>query len=119
VKDAAALIKIANSERKTVPVRSPAVSTPRPGTVNASLEPCGGDLPPCYVAARESGGRYDAYNPTGCGGTGCYGKWQFGGFWAGRLGLPLDIRHATPAEQDNAARILWNHGRGCSNWAAC
>jgi len=92
-----------------------------PATVSASSSgPCGGsDYPPCYVAQRESGNRYDAYNPTGCGGSGCYGRWQFGGFWAGRLGLPADIRNATPAEQDAAARALWNGGRGCSNWAAC
>jgi hypothetical protein len=70
----------------------------------------------------ESGGRYDAWNPTGCvgmGRIGCYGKWQFGLFWSGKLGLPADYHRWTPRLQDEAARILWANGRGCSNWAAC
>jgi len=88
----------------------------------ASLYPCGGDLPPCWVAQQESGGSYSAFNANGCtlnGRSGCYGKWQFGWFWGGKLGLPLDLSTATPEQQDNAARILWNGGRGCSNWSAC
>lgn len=80
---------------------------------------CGGDLPPCYVMHRESGGSYTAYNPRGCGGHACYGKWQFSGAWAGKLGLPVDIGSATPVEQDAAARALWAGGAGCSNWDAC
>lgn len=93
---------------------------PPPATISPSLEPCGGtDYPPCYVAARESGGDYGAYNPHGCDGHGCYGKWQFSGAWACRLGLPCDLATATPEQQDNAARILWNGGAGCSNWGAC
>lgn len=80
---------------------------------------CGGDLPPCYVMQRESGGSYTAFNPTGCGGSSCYGKWQFSGEWAGKLGLPADLSQATPEQQDTAARILWNNGAGCSNWGAC
>lgn len=82
-----------------------------------ALEPCGGDLPSCSIVARESGGDYNAVNPTGCGGNGCYGKYQFSGAWAGRLGLPLDLRTATPAQQDAAARELWRNGAGCSNWS--
>lgn len=72
---------------------------------------CGGDLPPCWVMNRESGGNLNAYNPTGCGGRGCYGKWQ------------CDPRtcsgHGTEAQQDAEAAALWDHGRGCSHWAAC
>lgn len=92
----------------------------------ASFQPCGGDYPPCWRVATESGGNYSAYNRTGCTATiggvhyvGCWGKWQFGFFWAGRLGLPADITTSTPAQQDEAARLLWNHGAGCSNWSAC
>jgi hypothetical protein len=81
--------------------------------------PCGGDLPPCYVVQRESGGTWDAYNPTGCSGTGCWGPYQFGGFWAGKLGLPSDLSTTTKEQWVNAARLLWNHGAGCGNWAAC
>lgn len=81
--------------------KSPATTTGR----------CGGDLPPCWVMMRESGGNIHAYNPTGCGGRGCYGKWQ------------CDPRSCdgtgTEAEQDAEARRLWDHGRGCSHWAAC
>lgn len=92
-------------------------------TGKVSDQPCGGtDYPPCWrvgINGTESGGRYDAYNPTGCSGTGCFGKYQFGGFWAGKLGLPIDIARASPWEQDNAARILWDKGRGCGNWSAC
>ncbi len=84
-----------------------------------SLQPCGGDLPPCHVKQRESGGNYNAINPTGCGGRGCFGAWQFSGEWACKLGLPCDLATATPEQQDEAARILWRGGAGCSNWAAC
>ena len=85
----------------------------------ASFEPCGGQYPPCWRVQTESRGQYGAYNPSGCGGNGCYGKWQFSGAWAGKLGLPSDIAHATPQQQDNAARLLWAGGQGCSNWEAC
>lgn len=88
--------------------------------------PCGGELyPPCYVADRESGNQYfrsdgsPVVNPTGCSGTACWGRWQFGGFWSCHFGLSCDIAHWSPAEQDYAARTLWDHGRGCGNWAAC
>lgn len=95
----------------------PGVGAPSPTLV--SLEPCGGDLPPCVVKQRESGGDYGAYNPTGCNGLGCFGAWQLSGEWAGKLGLPMDLSTATPEQQDNAARLLWNGGAGCSNWSAC
>lgn len=80
---------------------------------------CGGDLPPCWVLDRESGhndgdpNTYDinAYNPTGCGGAGCYGKWQCDPSSCDGTG--------TEEEQDAEARRLWNGGAGCSNWAAC
>lgn len=85
--------------------------------------PCGGVLyPPCFVAQRESGNQYfradgsPIINPTGCSGAACFGRWQFGGFWACHWGLPCDIAHWTPAQQDYAARMLWNGGRGSSNW---
>lgn len=84
-----------------------------------SLEPCGGRYPPCWVAQRESGGSYAAFNAGGCGGNSCYGKWQFSGAWAGKLGLPDDLATATPAQQDEAAAQLWAGGAGCSHWAAC
>lgn len=86
--------------------------------------PCDGDLPPCWrIIGTESGGRWDAYNPGGCASHGvvygCWGPYQFGGFWAGKLGLPADLRTTTKEQWVNAARALWNHGAGCSNWSAC
>ena len=39
-----------------------------------------------YVANRESGLRYNAYNRSGCGGYGCFGVFQHHGlYWAGRV----------------------------------
>src|SRR5690606_11154838 len=41
---------------------------------------CGGDLPPCYVMMRESGGSLTAQNPSST----ASGKWQFlDSTWAG------------------------------------
>lgn len=80
---------------------------------------CGGDLPPCWVMAQESGGDIHAVNWGGCGGNNCYGKWQFSGAWACHFGLSCDIASWTEAEQDYAARTLWDNGRGCSHWSAC
>lgn len=87
--------------------------TPRPlrSTGSAESGRCGGDLPPCWVMNRESGGNPNAYNPTGCGGRGCYGKWQCDPHSCNGTG--------TEAQQDAAAAALWDHGRGCSHWAAC
>lgn len=105
----------------SIPEPSSTVARPTVATVvpTATSSNCGGDLPPCYVMQRESGGDYSAVNPTGCGGNGCYGRWQFSGAWAGKLGLPSDLSTATPEQQDEAARQLWNGGAGCSNWGAC
>jgi hypothetical protein len=88
---------------------------------------CGGDLPPCWVQARESGGRPDAVNASGCGGRGCFGRWQFDPrTWdatAARAGRPdlIGVRpdHASAADQDLLAAVLWDGGHGCSHWAAC
>lgn len=102
---------------ETVAIEAPVLATP--SRYPASYQPCGGEYPPCWRVATESGGDYGAYNPGGCDGHGCFGKWQFSGEWAGKLGLPLDLRTATPQQQDEAALLLWNGGAGCSNWSAC
>lgn len=83
------------------------------GGVSPSGHPCGPafDLPPCSVMMRESGGNIHAYNPTGCGGRGCRGKWQCDPRTCSGTG--------SEEEQDAEARALWDHGRGCSHWAAC
>lgn len=92
-----------------------ASGTPAP----TGLEPCGGDLPPCWVKKKESGGSYTAYNPTGCGGRSCGGAWQFDPrTWNGYGGYQF-AQDAPPEVQDAKARELWANGAGCSHWAAC
>jgi hypothetical protein len=82
--------------------------------------PCGGDLPPCWrIYGTESGGNWSAYNAGGCDGHSCFGPFQFSGTWACKLGLPCDLRSATKGQWVNAARLLWNGGKGCANWSAC
>lgn len=81
--------------------------------LSAGNHPCGPayDLPPCYVMMRESRGDINAYNPTGCGGRGCRGKWQCDPRTCSGTG--------TEEQQDAEARALWNHGAGCAHWSAC
>lgn len=86
---------------------------------SVSLQPCGGDLPPCYVAERESHGDYSAVNPTGCGGRTCGGKWQFDPWTWNNYGGYQFAQDAPPEVQDAKARELWEGGNGCSHWAAC
>lgn len=108
----------AAARRPAPPLR--AAASVGPAVPLAAGDHCGGiDYPPCYVSDRESGGSYSAFNPSGCGGNGCYGRWQFSGAWAGKLGLPSDLSTATPEQQDEAAKQLWSGGSGCGNWAAC
>lgn len=82
-------------------------------TMTGASHPCGPqfDLPPCYVMMRESRGDPNAYNPTGCGGRGCRGKWQCDPRTCSGTG--------TEEQQDAEARAIWNHGRGCAHWSAC
>lgn len=94
---------------KHVTVITSTTLAPRPRS--APSERCGGDLPPCSVMMRESGGDINAYNPTGCNGRGCRGKWQCDPRTCSGVG--------TEAEQDAEVRALWDNGRGCSHWNAC
>ena len=81
---------------------------------------CGGSLPPCYVMQRESGGNPRAVSPASyCGGRGCYGKWQFDPRTSQGLGYPGTMDQYPESVQDEAARTLWNGGRGCSHCGAC
>lgn len=100
-------------------VSSPHAPTTVLPTTSVGTVPCGGDLPPCWRVTIESRGQWDAYNPTGCGGNGCYGPYQFSGAWAGKLGLPSNLALTTHAQWVEAARELWANGAGCSNWSAC
>lgn len=70
-----------------------------------------GGTPPEYVKQCESGGDYGAVNPNGH-----YGAWQFSqSTWesVGGTGRP---DHASPAEQDKRAAILYDGGNGASHW---
>ena len=82
------------------------------GQVNG--HPCGGDLPACYILARESHGT-NAENPR----SSASGYWQFlDSTWNGYGGY----RHASdaPADvQDAKAREVWAGGAGASHWACC
>lgn len=82
---------------------------------NINGYPCGGDLPPCFVLRRESGGNPTAQNPHST----ASGLWQvldstwrnYAGYAKARL-APVDV-------QNDFARLLWNHGAGCHHWFAC
>lgn len=102
--------------RARVPVAraAPAPASSSVSSWGSSLEPCGGDLPPCYVKMRESGGSYSARNPSGA----C-GAWQImPGTWNFFAGFSSAC-DAPPAVQDEKARLLWAGGAGCGHWSAC
>lgn len=74
---------------------------------------CGGSLPSCATMANEStsaaypkGGDPQAVNETGCGGRGCYGKWQFDPRTSASLGYDQTMDHYPVDVQDQAARDL-------------
>lgn len=103
--------RLAEQRRVTSGVRNMAPEVGWP----SSLYPCGGDLPPCYVKQRESGGNYNARNPSST----ASGAWQFlDSTWAGFGGYPSAYL-APPDVQDERARQLWAGGAGCSHWSAC
>lgn len=88
------------------------------GTKNLSTPSsgrCGGNLPPCYVMNRESGGSLTAQNPTST----ASGKWQFlDSTWNGYGGYS-SAAEAPESVQDAKAIEVWAGGAGCSNWSAC
>lgn len=76
---------------------------------------CGGDLPPCYVLARESGGDPRAQNPIST----ASGLWQFlDTTWNGFDGYQ-HAREAPISVQNEKAREVWADGAGASHWACC
>lgn len=88
---------------------------PAPAQPVSGSGACGGDLPPCYVMMRESGGNITAQNPSST----ASGKWQFlDSTWAGYGGY-AKARYAPESVQDAKARELWAGGAGCSHWSAC
>lgn len=90
--------------------------SPQGQTTRQGSGECGGDLPPCTVLARESGGDLTIYNTQG---SGASGKWQaMPGTWDGYGGYN-NAADAPEAVQDAFAAELWNHGLGCAHWQAC
>lgn len=115
----------------TAPAPPPPPPPPPPPTEAVSSGRCGGDLPPCYVMQRESGGDPRIWNggchaPVGyagrtspCGVSSASGKWQaIRSTWGGYGGY-LNAADAPESVQDAWARQLWAGGRGCSHWSAC
>ena len=97
----------------------PATTSPAPAQnlrEQATTGACGGDLPPCYVLARESGGDIHVYNYSG---SGASGKWQImPATWNNYSGY-ANAADAPESVQDDKARLLWDNGNGCSHWDAC
>lgn len=86
-----------------------------PATTGAGSGRCGGDLPPCYVMERESGGNIRAQNPTST----ASGKWQdLDSTWNGYGGY-AHAKDAPEPVQDEFNRALYDGGAGCSHWNAC
>lgn len=95
--------------------RTPAVRARRVPVSTPGSGRCGGNLPPCYVMQRESGGSLTAENPAST----ASGKWQFlAGTWGGWGGYST-AGQAPESVQDARAAQLWAGGAGCSHWSAC
>jgi hypothetical protein len=82
--------------------------------------PYGGDLPPCCVMRRESGGNPTAYNPTAISPSRPWdhatGIWQIiTSTWAKFKGF-LNAMDAPVEVQNEKARLVWAGGAGWSNW---
>lgn len=109
--DAARAARAAGGEGTHADASASAPSGREPGFVNGY--PCGGDLPPCSVLRRESGGNPTARNPS----SSACGLWQFiSSTWDGFGGYASACD--APAEvQNEKARLLWAGGAGCGHWA--
>ncbi len=84
-------------------------SAPQPVSASGA---CGGNLPPCCVMMRESGGNPTVVNAS----SGAAGKWQFmTSTWANYKGYPTAA--AAPEHvQDERAAQLWAGGAGAGHW---
>jgi hypothetical protein len=71
---------------------------------------------PDYICERESGHDYGAVNPTGCGGRGCFGMYQFDPRTYASAGCEGTAQTATPAQQDACASKVYAGGAGASHW---
>jgi len=109
--EAAAAAKAAAEAKARAEAAAAARATPAPVQVSASGA-CGGNLPPCCVMMRESGGNPTAVNPS----SGASGKWQFmPSTWAGYGGYPT-AASAPEWVQDERAAQIWAGGAGAGHW---
>lgn len=94
------------------PVTAPPTTAAPAPVVAAATGACGGNLPPCCVMERESGGNITIVNPS----SGAAGKWQFmPATWNGYGGYAT-ASDAPEAVQDAKAAELWAGGAGASHW---
>lgn len=101
--------------RTTVVVVAPTVKS-TPATTGSGA--CGGDLPPCRVMQRESGGDPTAIGYGQCGEDDCYGKWQIDPDTAESVGYPRRLDLQPEEVQDDAARAIKARD-GCGAWSTC
>jgi hypothetical protein len=101
----------ARAEAKAAAAAAAAAARPAPAPVQVSGA-CGGNLPPCCVMMRESGGNPTAVNPS----SGASGKWQFmPSTWANYGGYPT-AASAPESVQDQRAAQIWAGGAGAGHW---
>ncbi len=93
------------------PATQPPAPQPAPQPVSVHGA-CGGNLPPCCIMMRESGGDPSAVNPS----SGASGKWQFmPDTWANYGGYPT-AASAPEWVQDQRAAQVWAGGAGAGHW---
>ena len=97
----------------TAPPQTAPPTTQPPAPVVAEVHgACGGNLPPCCVMLRESGGNPTVVNAS----SGASGKWQFmPSTWAG-FGGYNSAAEAPESVQDAKAAELWAGGAGAGHW---
>lgn len=107
------LNKIAEAGERTA--ATAVVASPVSASSGGGSTGCDGHVVPGYILQRESGCSYDAYNPTGCGGSGCIGLYQLDAKHYNSTCAGLDT---SPAGQDECASRLSNGGTNLAPWAA-
>jgi hypothetical protein len=105
--------KVAGSQSRVLSAPA-APSIAGSGAVNGY--PCGGDLPSCCTLWHESHGIPTIIEGNGSPYTHASGLWQFmPSTWANFRGYPYAA--AAPAGvQNEKAALVFDHGRGASNW---
>lgn len=87
----------------------PPASVVNPGPIGDGCCPYNGWAIPEYIVMCESGGSWDAYNPSGAAGPYQLMPFHFGD----------DARNHSQAEQHAMAAKIWAGGAGAQAWAAC